>query len=148
MQPLALASLLVASALAALAFRAIVGRQATARVAEAAAATALPTYESLVRARFEVRDRFFLRPRRALVVAGRILEGEVQPGMTLLVPVLGRDDVVGGLRVLAVEAVDYRGGDPSVGLVLDCRTQREADAWAGTLRTGLVADLLASDPAP
>ena len=104
---------------------------------------AAPSYDSLVRGRVAVRDRFYLERRRVFVVETELLEGQVERGMMLAVPYFESDDVLTGARLESVERVD-RSGDAR--LLLGCASEREAVIWHELIQEGQTLDVLEYDP--
>lgn len=103
-----------------------------------------PTYDSLVRGRVAVRDRFYLERRGVFVVESELLEGEVRQGMMLAVPYFESDDVLTGARVEAVEQLTLPPGDTR--LLLGCTSEREAVLWHELIQAGQTLDILEYDP--
>ena len=103
-----------------------------------------PTYDSLVRGRVAVRDRFYLERRGVFVVESELLEGEVRQGMMLAVPYFESDDVLTGARVEAVERLTLPPGDTR--LLLGCASEREAVMWHELIQAGQTLDILEYDP--
>ena len=125
----------------------IVGRawsDARRRAARARRELAAPTYDSLVRGRVAVRDRFYLERRGVFVVDSELLEGEVRQGMMLAVPYFESDDVLTGARVEAVERQALPPGDTR--LLLGCASEREAVMWHELIQAGQTLDILEYDP--
>ncbi|HUF26108.1 MAG TPA: hypothetical protein VMM18_03910 [Gemmatimonadaceae bacterium] len=139
--PLVLSVVLFAAAIGAIVGRAWAGRR---RIASRSARQVVPApeYDALIRARVAVHDRFYLERRGVFVVEGELLEGEVRCGMMLAVPYFESEDVLTGARVEEVQPLAFHDADGRLGLVLGCRTEREAVFWHELIREGQTLDVI------
>jgi hypothetical protein len=96
-------------------------------------------------ATFRVEDSFYLAPRRAYVLRGQILAGEVRRGMFVRVGL--NDGVDISAPIDAVEFVDRPGGVSAIGLLMRCEDEVERAMWEGLTSPGEELSVTDHDPA-
>ena len=141
--PLILSALLFGAALGVITGRALADRRHRRSNVGTHVVSAV-SYETLVRGRVAVRERFYLELSGVFVVDGELLEGVARRGLMLAVPYLASDDVLTGARVEGVERLD--GGPADARLLLPCTNDREATFWHELIQEGQTLDLLEYDP--